>query len=186
MSHSILTKSNRASCNGSLRATADILLTSMGLGTGPWQFNPTLPWSVSSSFLPYLLSPLLTVFGSGLVRAEAAVNTKKDARDQHEGASHLPYLVPKGHTVLPRLTSCIPSSLQLHCWICCKGQICCRASPAAGAASQPGACSTHNTRNATTAKSRGAPWVLLPSCCSPTATWCHRQVFQQTERMLLL
>lgn len=77
----ILTKSNRASCNGSLRATADILLISMGLGTGPWSFNPTLQCAFPSSSLPYLLSPLLssllTVFGSGLVRAEAAGNTKR-------------------------------------------------------------------------------------------------------------
>lgn len=75
----------------------------------------------SSSFLPYLLSPLVTVFGSGPVRAEAAVNIKKDPRHHHESASDLPGLIPKAHTVFPRLTSCIPSPLQLYCWICCKG-----------------------------------------------------------------
>lgn len=104
MSHSILTKSNRASCNSSLRATADILLISVGLGTGPWLFNSTLQCPFPSSFLPYLLSPLIIVFGSDIVRAEAAVNTKKDPRDHPEGASDLAGLTPKVYAVFPRLT----------------------------------------------------------------------------------
>lgn len=121
MSHSILTKSNRASCNSSLRATADILLISMGLGTGPWLFNSTLQCAFSSPFLPYLLSPLIIVSGSDLVRAGAAVNTKKDPRDHPEGALDLPGLIPKVHTVFPRLTPRMPSSPHLHCWICWRG-----------------------------------------------------------------
>lgn len=173
MSHSILTKSNRASCNSSLRATTDILLISVGLGTGPWLFNSTLQCPFPSSFLPYLLSPLIIVFGSDIVRAEGAVNTKKDPRDHPEGASDLAGLTPKVYAVFPRLTPHMPSSPHLHCWIC-------RAPPSAGAASQPGVCSTHNTRKVTCSQEQGillgSAFILLlphdplvPQTSAPTA-----------------
>lgn len=162
MSHSVLTKSNRAPCNSSLRATADILL-------------------ISSSFLPHLLSSLLTLFGSGLVRAEAAVNTKKDPRDHCEGASDLPGLksahcVPWAHfsrslipavTVLDLLEKAGPHLLQVQL------------------PSMEPAPLTAQGRSPI-AKSRGAGWGLLPSCFSLATTWCHRQVLQQPEGMLLL
>lgn len=165
MSHSILTKSNRASCNSSLRATADILLISVGLGTGLWLLNSTLQCAFSSSFLPYLLSPLIIVFGSDIVRAEGAVNTKKDPRDHPEGASDLAGLTPKVYAVFPRLTPHMPSSPHLHCWICWKG-----AGPHLLRVQLPSLVSAPLTTPGRwpAAKSRGSCWGLHSSCCSPT------------------
>lgn len=119
MSHSILTKSNRASCTSSLRASADILLIPTGLGTGPWSFNSTLQCAFSSSFLPYLLSPLVTLVL--VLRGQKQLLTQR--RIQGILVKALQTCEAwKAPTAFPRLTSHIPPPCSYIAGPAAKGQ----------------------------------------------------------------